>query len=152
MQDKPTGPRLPAAKDAAKLMQEGALAMERGQWERAERRLMAAWQQLRQLDPASWPLFQAGHLVMELRLAQGQREAAAQVARQQYELAEKLQGAKALESALGDLMVILDAGTGNAGEELGQALARLRGLIQTNLSPDHGITQLNPQAKAPSPR
>lgn len=68
-QDKPTGPRLPAAKDADKLMQEGTLAMERGQWERAEKRLMAALEQLRQLAPGSERFLRAERLVRQLRQA-----------------------------------------------------------------------------------
>ncbi len=89
-QHKPTGPRLPAAKDATKLMQEGALAMERGHLERAEKRLMGALEQLRQLDPISWPMHQALGLVRDLRLAQGDTEAADQMEREQKRLAEKL--------------------------------------------------------------
>jgi hypothetical protein len=66
--DKPAGPRLPLAKDALKLMQEGALALERGKLDRAEKRLMAALEQLRQIDPVSWPMHQALGLVRDLRV------------------------------------------------------------------------------------
>jgi hypothetical protein len=89
---KPTGPRLPVAKDAAKLMEEGVLAMERGQWERAEKRLMAAREQLRQLDPVSWPMHRALGLVAELRLSRDDPKAAQQMKREQELLAQKLKG------------------------------------------------------------
>jgi hypothetical protein len=134
VQDKPNGLRLPAAKDAAKLMQEGALAMERGQWERAEKRLMAAREQLRQLDPVSWPALQAGHMVLQLRLALAQWDKAAGVIREQLGLAERLQASRALVTALRDLSQILSAG--NGGEELEQALAMLSDLVSINLDQD----------------
>lgn len=89
-QPKPKGPRLPAAKDALKLMQEGLLALERGRLDRAEQRFMSAMEQLRQLDPISWPMHQALGLLRELRLAQGDEKAAAQMQREQQRLAHKL--------------------------------------------------------------
>jgi hypothetical protein len=109
-------------------MQEGVLAMERGQLERAEKRLMAAREQLRQLNPMSWSMFKAGHLVMELRLAKGQKELAAEVAREQLGLVEKLRGDESLETepVLRDLAVIIEAGA--SGEESRQAMKRLKGL------------------------
>jgi hypothetical protein len=88
--DKPAGPRLPLAKDALKLMQEGALALERGKLDRAEKRLMAALEQLRQIDPVSWPMHQALGLVRDLRLAMGDREAAAEMERERERLSEKM--------------------------------------------------------------
>lgn len=140
-QQKPIGQRLPAAKDAAKLMQEGALAMERGQLERAEKRLMAAREQLRQLDSQSWPMFKAGHLVLALRLAQGRRDAALQVAREQLDLLENLPGGDSLEikQALGDLAAVLESGA--SGDALDQALARIRSLLQAKLGQDSAAGQ-----------
>jgi hypothetical protein len=131
-QDKPKGPRLPVAKGADKLMQEGLLAMQRGQWERAEKRLMAAREQLRQLDPMSWSMFMAGHLVIELRLATGQRQAAASVAQEQAGLIGELLGKGAPEAglALRDLELVQNVSTDSA--ELDQAIERLRSLAQEN--------------------
>jgi hypothetical protein len=90
-QQKPTGPRLPQAKDTLKLIQEGALALERGKLERAEQRLMAALEQLRQIDPVSWPMYQALGLLKDLRLAQGDSETAAEMEREQQSLAKRLE-------------------------------------------------------------
>lgn len=141
---------MPAAKDAAKLMQEGDLAMERGQWERAEKRLMAAREQLRQLDPVSWPAFQAGHMVLQLYLALAQWDKAVNVVREQLSLAEKLQGSRVLVIALHDLLDMLSAG--NVGDELEQALARLRYLIGVKLDQDptanHGFLKDRIQGKS----
>ncbi|KMY66320.1 hypothetical protein AAU61_17825 [Desulfocarbo indianensis] len=127
--DKPLGPRLPMAKGADKLMQEGVLAMQRGRWPRAEQRFSAALAQLRQVDPISERTYQAGQLLMRLRLAQADLRSAADLCREQLVLAEQLHGPQALETGwtLCDLAFIL-AALGN-GQELESALKRLQALV-----------------------
>lgn len=132
-QDKPLGPRLPMAKDAGKLMQEGVLAMQRGRWPRAEQRFCAALAQLRQVDPISERTYQAGQLLMRLRLAQADLEAAAGLCREQLTLAEQLHGPQALETGwtLCDLAFILAAMRDD--RELESVLKRLQSLVARSI-------------------
>ncbi len=143
---KPRGPRLPAAKDADKLIDEGLLAVARGRWQRAERRFLAARAQLGQVEPVSWRAFRAGHLLLRLRLARGDLAAAAQAAREQLDLAQRLGPPPDLDWLRFDLAFILGdraggEGAGEGSRDLDQALERLQALLldrRCHAVPDSG--------------